>query len=110
MAEQPMNEKLRGDELELWTKTVNAVVDILKIEMNGGFLENTAKYAGQSEDIIHSCLRAIAVQILALFPDIEKAQKQEGEDICQFLIKSKANLLDVKKIAEMYRHEDSKDE
>ncbi len=43
---------------------VNKVVDILKVEMDGGFLENTAKYKDKSEEIIYSCLRAVAVQII----------------------------------------------
>ncbi len=51
--------------LEEWTVRVNTVIDILKIEMDGGFLENTAKYKGSSEETIYGCMRAIAVQILA---------------------------------------------
>ena len=56
-----------------WTARVNAIVDILKIEMDGGFLEDTAKYKDSSKELIYSCLRAVAVQILALI-DAEIAE------------------------------------
>ena len=40
-------------------------------------------------------------QIIALIePLIKDAREQENEDICQFLIKQRANLIDVKKIAD----------
>ena len=58
-----------GQALEEWTVVVNKVVDILKLELNSGFLENTSKYEGGDEKLVYSCLRAIAVQIVNI-PEI----------------------------------------
>ena len=55
-----------------WTARVNAIVGILKTEMDGGFLENTAKYKNESEELIYSCLRAVAVRIVTYIPDKEE--------------------------------------
>ena len=55
---------MNNKELKRWTARVNAIVNILKCEMDGGFLEDTAKYKDSSEEYIYSCLRAVSVQIL----------------------------------------------
>lgn len=52
--------------IEVWTEVINEIVDILKYELEGGFLENTSKYKGEKDEIVYSCLRAIAVQILSI--------------------------------------------
>lgn len=52
--------------MEHWTIAVNKIVDILKCELDGGFLEDTKKYDGDSKELIYSCLRAIAVQIISI--------------------------------------------
>ncbi len=57
-------QEAQGKELTQWTAKVNAVVNILQCELDGGFLENTAKYKGASKQHIYSCLRAIASQII----------------------------------------------
>jgi len=49
-----------------WTMTVNKIVNILKCELDGGFLEDTKKYDNAGEELIYSCLRAIASQILSI--------------------------------------------
>jgi len=61
-------------DIERWTKAVNEIVKILRCELDGGFLEDTKKYDGDSEELIYSCLRAIAVQIVSL-PELSSKKK-----------------------------------
>ncbi len=58
--------EIKDSHLEKWTNVVNAIVDVLKIEMEGGFLEDTTKYKDDSEETIYRCLRAVAVQIISI--------------------------------------------
>ncbi len=75
---------MNKQELSEWTESANAIVRILRREMDGGFLENTAKYGDSSDELIYGCLRAIATQILTLTRDkrpapVLKCAPEEGE-------------------------------
>lgn len=61
-----------------WTTAVNGIVNVLKCELDGGFLEDTKKYDNDGEELIYSILRAIAVQILAI-PEIAVVDRSKGQ-------------------------------
>ncbi|KKN73843.1 hypothetical protein LCGC14_0396450 [marine sediment metagenome] len=73
--------------LDCYTQIINAIVKTLKVEMDGGFLEDTSKYIGKDEELIYSCMRAIAVQIYAENAPllIEKGRQMERERILRIL-------------------------
>ena len=69
------------EELDEWTTTINKVVNVLRCELDGGFIEETNKYKDDTEEFLYSVLRAIAVQIYQVFePKPDECQEKRQAD------------------------------